>query len=303
MNRFSEMETFVRVVETGSFSNAAKQLRVGQPSVSKLVAQLEERLGVRLLLRTTHGMTPTEAGQDFYEHARRALLAAEEAELAARSAATSLKGRLRISAAVTFARIHVVPYLPSFLAQHPELELEIILDDRNVDLIEGGIDVALRMGVLNDSSLTARKIAQGKRVVLATPSYLAHAGIPKTPQDLASHECIIYDQRGGGAAWMFRRGDEEESVMLKGRVRINAAEGVRAAVLCGLGLTVASQWMFAPELADETVDTCLSDWQLPGIDLWAVFPSGRKVSSKARAFADFVAARMSTFECTPPTRF
>jgi DNA-binding transcriptional LysR family regulator len=296
MNRFSEMEAFVRVVETGSFSSAAKLLRVGQPSVSKLVAQLEERLGVRLLLRSTHGMRATEAGLSFYEHAQRALHATQEAELAARGAAASLKGRLRICAAVTFARIHIIPHMPSFLARHPELEIDFVLDDHNVDLIEGGIDVALRMGSLSDSSLTARKVAVGKRFVLATPSYLAREGTPKSPQELASHAGIIYDQRGGGSVWKFRRGETEESVTLTARVRVNAAEGVRAAVLCGLGLTVSSEWMFAPELAHKVVHTCLSDWELPAIDLWAVFPSGRKVSSKARAFADFVEARMRSMK-------
>jgi DNA-binding transcriptional LysR family regulator len=293
------MEAFVRVVETGSFSSAATQLRIGQPSVSKLIAHLEDRLGVRLLLRSTHGMKPTEAGQSFYEHAQRALDAAEDADLAARGAAATLKGRLRVCAAVTFARIHIIPHLPAFLAQHPELEVEIVLDDRNVDLIEGGIDIALRMGSLRDSSLTARKIAHGRRIVLAAPSYFAHAGMPWTPRDLPSFQSIIYAQRGGGASWTFRRGDETETVTLKGRVRVNAAEGVREAVICGLGLTVASEWMFAPELAGNTLQVVLSDWELPAIDLWGVFPTGRKVSAKARAFADFVEARLRQSKRAP----
>jgi DNA-binding transcriptional LysR family regulator len=146
MNRFAEMEALVRVVETGSFSSAAKLLRIGQPAVSKLIANLEERLAARLLLRSTHGMTPTEAGRAFYESAKRALEAAEEADFVARDEVGTLLGRLRVSAAVTFARIHVIPHLPSFLDQHPAVEIEMLLDDRNVDLIEGGIDVALRMG-------------------------------------------------------------------------------------------------------------------------------------------------------------
>src|ERR1700761_690443 len=146
MNRFAAMEAYVRVMETGSFSSAARQLQVGQPAVSKLIAQLEERLGVRLLLRSTHGLTPTEAGQGFYERAKRALDEADEADLAARGAAATLSGRLRISAAVTFARLHVVPRLPQFLASHPELEVEVVLDDRNIDLVDEGIDIALRMG-------------------------------------------------------------------------------------------------------------------------------------------------------------
>jgi len=147
MNRLVAMETFVRVIEAGSFSGAAKQLRVGQPAVSKTIAQLEDRLGVRLLLRSTHGLTPTEAGRSFYERAKRSIEEAEEAELAARGAGATLSGRLRVCAPVTFARLQVVPRLPAFLAEHPAIDLDMVLDDRNIDLIEAGIDVALLSGV------------------------------------------------------------------------------------------------------------------------------------------------------------
>src|ERR1700675_425306 len=162
MDRLASMETFVRVVETGSFSGAARQLRVGQPAVSKTVAQLEEYLGVKLLTRSTRGLTPTEAGLGYLERAKRALEEAAEAELAARGAGAGLKGRLRVCAAVTFARIHLIPLLPKFLAQNPELELEVVLDDRQIDLVQEGIDVALRMGKMMDSTLTARRIARSR---------------------------------------------------------------------------------------------------------------------------------------------
>ncbi len=292
MNCLSSMEAFVRVIETGSFSGAARQLRIGQPAVSKAVAQIEERLGVRLLLRTTHGLTPTESGQGFYEHAKRAIEEAEEADLAARGAGAALSGRLRICAAVTFARLHVMPHLPAFLDQHPALDIDVILDDRNVDLVEAGIDIALRMGSLADSSLTARKIGQGRRLVLGTPSYFAKAGEPRTPTDLVAHQAVIYDQRGGGAAWTFRQGSAEMVVTVKGRVRVTAAEGVREAVFSGLGLTVGSEWMFVHELRSGRVRAVLGDWTLPPIDLWTVFPTGRQASAKARAFATFIEARL-----------
>jgi DNA-binding transcriptional LysR family regulator len=157
MDRMAAMETFVRVVDAGSFSGAAKQLRLGQPAVSKTIAQLEERLGVRLLLRSTHGLKPTVAGQNFYERAKRAIEEAEGAELAARGAGATLSGRLRICAPVTFARLHVIPHLPLFLAEHPALDVDVLLSDAPKDLIEGGIDVALRLGELADSSFTARR--------------------------------------------------------------------------------------------------------------------------------------------------
>ena len=292
MNRLSAMEAFVRVIETGSFSGAARQLRIGQPAVSKAIAQIEERLGVRLLLRTTHGLSPTESGQGFYEHAKRAIEEVEEADLAARGAGAALSGRLRVCAAVTFARLHVMPHLPALLEQHPALDVDVLLDDRNVDLVEAGVDVALRMGSLTDSTLTARKIGQGRRLVLGTPSYFAKRGEPGSPTDLISHQAVIYDQRGGGAAWTFRQGSAETAITLKGRVRVTAAEGVREAVFFDLGLTVSSEWMFAPELQSGRVRAVLEDWSLPAINLWSVFPTNRRASAKARAFATFIEDRL-----------
>jgi DNA-binding transcriptional LysR family regulator len=200
MDRFVAMEAFVRVVDAGSFSGAARQLRLGQPAVSKIVAGLEDRLGVRLLLRSTRGLTPTEAGRSFYERAKRSIEEAEEAEIAARGAAATLSGRLRICGPVTFARLHVVPRLAIFLAQHPALDVDVILDDQNVDLIESGIDVALRMGELADSTLIARKISQSPRRVMGTHSYFNAMGVPRTPADLVAHQAIVYQQHTGGEA-------------------------------------------------------------------------------------------------------
>jgi DNA-binding transcriptional LysR family regulator len=288
MDRMSAMETFVLVVETGSFSAAARRLNVGQPAVSKVVAQLEESLGVKLLVRTTRGLTATEAGLGYYERARRSIQEAEEAVIAARGASNSLTGRLRVAAAVTFSRIHLMPYLPAFLQAHPDLQVEFVLDDRNVDLVREGIDVALRMGALPDSSLSAKRVATGRHVVVATPSYLAKAGEPKEPSVLAEHQAVIYDQGGGGPDWTFRKNGKECSVSLSGRLRVSAAEGVRAAVLAGGGLAVTSEWMFAPEIADGTVKAILQDWELPTQNLWAVFPAGRAATNKARKFIEFV---------------
>jgi DNA-binding transcriptional LysR family regulator len=288
MDRLVAMETFVRVVESGSFSVAARYLRIGQPAVSKTIAQLEERLGVKLLTRSTRGLTPTEAGQNFYDRAKRVIEDANEAEAAARGSGTSLSGRLRFCAAVTFARIHVMPKVPLFLAQHPELELEAVLDDRNIDLVQEGIDVALRMGNLMDSSLTARRIARTKRLVMGTKAYFEKAGKPKTPADLIAHEAIIYTPDGGGDVWTFRQGTSETAVTVTSRLRVTAAEGVRAAVLADGGIAIASAWMFSPELADGTLEAVLTDWELPEIDLFAVYPTGKGATTKARIFASFV---------------
>lgn len=292
MDRLLAMTTFVRVVEAGSFSGAARVLEVGQPAVSKTVAQLEQRLGVKLLLRSTHGLTPTEAGLRFYERARVAMQEADEAELAARGAGTGLSGRLRISAAPTFARLHVIPHLPRFLAAHPDLEVDVVLDDRAIDLIAEGIDVSLRMGTLADSGAVARKLASSRRSVLATTGYLARAGTPRVPADLADHETVVYSQLSN--VWDFNRDGAEVSVLVRGRARFSAAEGIRAAVLADMGLAIASDWMFAPELAGGQVLRLLEGWSLPDIDLWAVFPTGRLATAKARSFAEFVEGVMQT---------
>lgn len=295
MDRLTLMETFVCAVETGSFSAAAKRLDVGQPAVSKAVAQLEERLNTRLLLRSTRGLTPTDAGQAYYDAARRAIALADDADNAARGAGAELSGRLRVCAAVTFARLHVIPHLKRFLEMHPALELEIILDDRNIDLLENGIDVALRMGNLGDSSMTARRIARGRRAVFATPRYLAERGTPSIPADLANHTAVIYSKDiGSTGSWSFSRDGTELSVSIAGQLRVSAAEGVRAAVLADIGIAITSEWMFAPELASGEVHTILTQWNLPSIDLWAVYPSGRLASAKARAFATFVQEIMNS---------
>lgn len=294
VDRLAAMEAFVRVIEAGSFSGAAKQLHVGQPAVSKTIAQLEDRLGVRLLLRSTHGLMPTEAGRNFYDRAKRSIDEAEEAELAARGAAATLSGRLRICAPVTFARLQVVPRLPVFLAQHPALDIDFVLDDRDIDLIEAGIDVALRLGQLGDSALTARKIGQCQSRVIGTPSYFEAKGVPQTPSDLIAHQAVIYEQRAGGPTWTFRKGTTETSVTMGGRLRANAAEGIREGVLAGLGLSIGgSEWLFAPELKSGAVISVLTDWSLPAVDLWALFPTGRQASAKARAFAAFMERQIS----------
>lgn len=286
MDRLQAMQVFVTVVEAGSFSAAARQIGVGQPAISKTIAQLEERIKVRLLVRSTHSLAPTDAGLRFFERARSAIREADEAELDARGAGAGLSGRLRVSAATTFARLLIVPRLPEFLARHPDIEIDVLLDDRVIDLVSEGIDLALRMGELTDSTAVARRIARGRRSVIATPAYLSRAGTPQGPADLAIHEAIVYSQLGD--SWTFRRNGTQASVAVKGRVRLSAAEGIRAAVLADMGLTVNSDWMFAPELESGAVRRVLEDWELPPVDLWAVFPTGRLASAKARTFADYV---------------
>jgi DNA-binding transcriptional LysR family regulator len=293
MDRFHEMELFVRVVETGSFSAAARDLKLGQPAISKTIAALEERLGVRLLVRSTRQLSPTEAGTAFYERALRAIAEANEAVAAAKGAGAGLEGRLRICAPVTFARLHLVPKLGAFMDAHPRLGLELVMDDRAIDLVAENIDAALRLGSLSDSSLRARKLGQAERCVVATPGYLARRGVPANPTDLLEHDGIIYGQSSGGQEWLFRRGTSETSVRLRARLTLSAAEGVREAVLAGQGFAITSRWMFAPELVSGALIRVLKEWTLPPMELWVIYPSGKLTSAKARAFVEWFQTTIS----------
>lgn len=288
MDRLSSMQTLVRVVATGSFSAAARQLGIGQPAVSKTVAQLEAALGVKLLTRTTRGLSVTDAGRRYYALAQRVLDAASEAEAAARDAGAALSGRLRISTAISFGRLQIVPRLPAFMTAHPDLTIDMVMDDRPIDLMEEDIDVALRLGPQPDSPLTGRIVASRRRIVVAAPEYLARHGMPQRPADLARHQIVTLLQPGIATSWTFARLGETETVTLAGRLRMTSNEGVREAVFAGMGLAIGSQWGFEQELADGRVREVLTDWSLPRSDLWAIAPAGRQLSTKARVFIDFV---------------
>lgn len=293
MDRLGAMAVFTRVVERGSFSAAAKDLGLGQPAISKAIAALEANLGVRLLVRTTRGLTPTDAGLAYAERARRILDEADEADALARGNGKELSGRLRFAAPVTFARLHIIPYLADFLQAHPALTLDAILDDRAVDLVGEGIDVAFRLGEMADSSLIARKMSASPRHVFAAPAYLARRGRPHSPADLLSHDIITYSATADAEVWRFKQGASELSINVPKRMSVSAAEGVRAAVLGGMGLALGSDWMFAPELATGQIVPVLEAWSLSPITLWAAFPAGRLQSARAQVFADYVKDSLS----------
>ena len=285
MDRLAAMAQFVRVAEAGSISAAARVLGVGQPAVSKSLAQLEAWLGVRLITRTTRALTLTDAGRVYYDRAKAALDAAEEAEAGARGAGAALTGRLRICAPVTFARLHIIPSLPMFMAAHPALDLDLVLDDRRIDLVEEGIDVAIRAGVLADSSMVATHIASGRRQVVGAPEFWRAQGDPAAPADLASLAFVAYGDAPGGTDWVFARDGRTELARLTPKIRVNALEGVREAVFAGIGFAIISEWSTNDAVKEGRVEVRLADHQLPSVDLWAIFPAGRQPSARARAFA------------------
>jgi DNA-binding transcriptional LysR family regulator len=296
VDRLAALGIFVQVVDAGSFSAVARRQRIGQPAVSKAIVQLEEWLGVSLLLRSTRSVAPTEAGRIFYERAKRTVEEADEAVLAAQGSAKGLSGKLRVTASICFGRLHVIPSLSAFFAKHPDLDLELVLDDRYVDLVDEGIDVALRTGPMPNSNMTARRIAEGRSMVVATPAYLQRHGTPTSPDELVNHQAIILTRGGGRDSFTFLKADREMSVTLQGRLRVTQAEGLREAVICDLGLAVAAEWLFSPELKSAKVVPVLQDWSLPPTLLSAVYPTGRLASTKARTFVSFFERCMAARE-------
>lgn len=246
-----------------------------------------------LLLRSTRGLSATAAGVRFYEQAQKTLEAAELAKRSVRSAGKALSGRVRVSGTISFMRRHIIPKLPGFFAAHPGIELDFMLDDHNVGLVEEGVEVALRMGKLVSSELTAKKLGACRRLVVGATAYFREHGELRRPSDLESHPAVVFSRREGGERHTFTRGTKTEQVTLRPRVRCSALEGVRAAILNGIGVAVATEWMFGAELHDGRLTVALTDWQLPSLELWAVLPGGKRASAEARAFVDFVESELS----------
>lgn len=292
MDRLQVMRQFVTVAESGSFSAAARRLGVQQPAISKAIATLEDYLGVRLLVRTPRAHSLTDAGQRYYERARIALDEADAAESAARAAATQLTGRLRIAAPSTYVSEALIPHLGDFLAAHPGLSIDLLLEDRRVDLVEEGVDIAIRAGDLADSTLSARRIDRAARAVVAAPAYLARCGVPDTPAALADHALISYAPFEAAGRWHFAHPERPATIRIEPRLRVTSAEGLRAAILGGLGIGMVSTRMFANEWEAGAVAPVLAEWALPSVDVWAIFPEGRRPTVRARRFAEWAAATL-----------
>jgi len=293
LDLFTSMRYFVRVYDTSSFSAAAKTFDVGQSTVSKAIAHLEKKLGVSLFLRSTRQLTPTEQGRIFYEHAVKVVEDAEAAVSSIGTKSQNFSGPIRISGTLTFMCQYIIPKLPLFLSAHPGIEISLHLDDQNIGLIEQGIDVALRMGHLDDSGLVAKRIGHCRRIVVGTPSYLADHPAPQTPEDLIDHSTVVFTQGEGGDRFTFKGPLGSKTISVRPKWRINATEGVRSAVLAGAGLSVATEWMFEAELNSGAVQEVLEEWNLPDLDLWAVMPAGRRTSAKVRALVEFIETQVN----------
>ena len=293
MDRLLGVKLFVRVVDLGSFSKAAAEMGVGQPSATKLVAQLEKQLGSRLLHRSTRGVSPTEIGRLYYDKCKLITHHVEEAETVAALLQSQVQGGLRISTSVAFGRRVLVPLVMRFMRENPRLQIELVFEDRYVNLVEQGIDVAIRMGRLADSTLGARYLGLNPWVLVASGEYLAQRGTPAEPADLARHDALIYSTAQGDARWHLGNGSGAAlTVPVAGPLRSNNLSALLAAARGGMGIAALPTYVAHGSLAGGAVVPLLPGWTLPPQEIHAVYPSPRMVPAKVVSFIEWLQLQM-----------
>lgn len=281
------LKLFVRISSTHNISIAGAELGLSPAVASSHVNKLEEKLGVRLIHRTTRKVSLTEEGQAFLHHAEDVLSSVEAANASVGAGSSSPMGTLRIAAPASFGRMHLVPALSKFMRKYPHLKIDLKLSDTIVDLVEGGFDIAIRNSELKDSSLIARKLTTDKRILCASPKYIAECGMPETPNDLKNHNCITLM---GLDNWTFQQKKEKFTIKVKGNFRTDNGEAIRDACVNGLGITVNSTWSACQQLLNRELVEVLPDYPLLSqTAIWAVYPSSRQLAPKVRAFIDYLA--------------
>jgi DNA-binding transcriptional LysR family regulator len=288
MDRFEAMSVFAAIVDGGSLSAAGRRLNVPLATVSRKLADLEAHLRTRLITRSTRKLVLTEAGREYLDACRQILEQVEEAERAASGAYANVKGRLVVAAPVVFGRLHVVPVAAAFLELHPEVDIQLRLGDRNVNLIEEHVDVALRIGELPDSNLVATKVGSIRRVVCASPAYLKRFGTPQTVDELAAHRCVTFDGLDAATAWTFVSPDgERRAVPLRSRMTVSTADAAIAASVLGTGLTRVLSYQVADALREGRLVRVLADDEPPPVPASLIYPGQGRLPMKTRAFIDF----------------
>jgi DNA-binding transcriptional LysR family regulator len=288
MDLIAAFKIFVRVAESGSFSAVARELNMSQPAISRQIAALEDHVGERLLQRTTRSLTLTDDGRDLLGHAARVLDALEEAETAVGKRRGSVSGLVRLSVPVTFGRLYLAPRIGRLLAAHPALEIDMLLNDAPADLVADGIDLAIRAGAVADSSLIVRRIGSVSRYILASTAYLEANGRPETPADLARHNCLIFNASATPTNWAFSGRQGPVSVPVKGRLRSDSGDAIRAAVLLGYGIAALPAWYFRDEISQGRVEVLLRDWEVAPTPVHLVYPSRRNLAPRVRVTMDFI---------------
>lgn len=293
MDNVSEMQVFVRVVQVGSFSAAARSLDLTPSAISKQIGRLEDRLRTRLFNRTTRRLNLTEAGTGFYERCRQILSDIEEAEQAVVDLRSTPRGTLKLALPSAFGRLHVAPILAAYLQRYPEMRIDLNLNDRLIDILAEGMDLAVRIGDLSDSSLIARRLAPNRRVVCGAPAYFARRPVPEKPEDLLDHNCLVYTYRASRNDWHFSGSDGKETIQVAGNLEANSAEALHAAVLSGVGIGLLPMWLIGTDLKAGRIIEVLGSYHFPDSAVYAVYPPGRHLSPKVRSFVDYLAEYFS----------
>lgn len=295
MKSISDRAVFVAIIDEGSLTRAARRLGVSLAVCSKRLAVLETRLGVRLLHRTTRQQHLTDEGAMYYEHCLRIQEDIDAMESSLAGMRDNVQGTLRVTTSASFGRKHISPYISEFLDLHPDVRLQLMMTDSIVDMVAEGIDVGIRIGPLSDSSLIALKLAPNRRVLCASPAYLAKAGTPGNLKDLGAHQCLILSDKGATSdVWRFQSGDKTSSVSVSATVTSNSGEVVRDAAIGGQGIAIKSIWDITDELKQGSLVTVLENFQPVQTDIFAVYHNRRFVSPKVRAWIDFYKSRFGS---------
>lgn len=293
MDKLGSLRAFVKVVELGSFSEAGRQLRLSRSAISKYVGELEESLGVQLLNRTTRHASPTESGQTYFERAMTILADLDAADQAVAQAQSSPRGLLRVNAPMSFGTLQLGPAVADFMAQCPELQIQLVLSDDQVDPMQGGFDVTLRIADLESSSLIARKIVAIDRAVCASPDYLKEHGTPKLPEDLRRHALLTYGFLLTGNQWKLTGKDGDHWIQPSWSLCVNNAEVLRDAAMRGRGIALLPTFIAGNALREGVLKQILKGYKAPPLTLYAIYPPTRHLAVKVRLFIDFLVARFS----------
>lgn len=294
MSSLTDIAVFVHVVDAGSFTAAAEKLGLSKSVVSKYVTRLEDRLGARLLNRTTRRLSLTEVGRAFYERSREGLREIEEAEAEVSRLQGAPRGVLRLNSPMSFGILHIAPALPEFLARYPDLSVDMNLDDRCVDLVEEGFDLAIRIGELPDSSLVARRLGPCRHVVCAAPGYFKRHGLPRTPEELRDHNAITYQYQNSPREWHFAAPHGGVvRVPVSGTIQMNNSLGLREALLHDVGVTLTPTFVVGVDIKAGRLQAVLTEYKALELSIYAVYPQRRHLSPKVRAFVDFMGNRIT----------
>ena len=297
MDRWTEIELFVQVAETGSLSRAAELLNLSNASASRHLAALEERLGVRLVERNTRRLYLTDTGQEFFQRARNILSDLRDAESDVNAAALNPTGVLRVTASLSFSMHHIAPLLREYTERYPNVTVHVEAANRYLDIIDNNIDVAIRNREYEpDSNITIRRLAETRRILVASPGYLARHGVPKELDDLQRHKLLIYIHANNPNELRFARGDEQRTVIVKGLLESNDGQILRAAALDGMGILIQPSYIVYDDVVAGRLVPMLDDWDLPRLTINLAYPSRKHLSAKVRAFIDFMAAHFKKMD-------